>query len=360
MTDREQEILKMLKENPMISQEALADKLNLQRSSVAVHISNLIKKGKIKGKGYILSEDPYAVVIGGCNMDILGKSLMPLKRKDSNIGRVNTTSGGVGRNIAENLARLGIHVKMISAVGKDTFGEIILNELSELEIDISGVKICEGFSTSTYLAVSDETGDMEIAISHMDIVDEITIDYINQRGYIIQNAEVVVLDANLTKDVIEYILQRYGDKKIFVDTVSTAKASKFHKYLDRIYFIKPNIYEARLLVGSDEDLDEEELVKRLASAGVKKAIISLGEKGSVGCFDKEIINMKTPKAIPVNTTGAGDAFMAGIVYSEMKSMSFVEAIKFATMCSAHNVEQIDTVSKALNEKLIIKLIKEKM
>ena len=74
MTSREKQILHWIKENPMISQEELAQKANIARSSVAVHISNLMKKGQIAGKGYIVKDDLYAVVVGGVNIDICGQS----------------------------------------------------------------------------------------------------------------------------------------------------------------------------------------------------------------------------------------------------------------------------------------------
>ncbi|NCU32778.1 MAG: winged helix-turn-helix transcriptional regulator, partial [Candidatus Moranbacteria bacterium] len=121
MTQREQEILAILKTEPTISQQELANRLNITRSSVAVHITNLIKKGYILGKGYVISEDPYVVVIGGANIDIQGYPHQPLIPHDSNIGTVKMSLGGVGRNIAENCARLNIPTRLISVVGNDLY-----------------------------------------------------------------------------------------------------------------------------------------------------------------------------------------------------------------------------------------------
>ncbi len=78
MTQRERQILQWIESDPMISQAELAQRLGITRSSVAVHISNLIKKGCIAGKGYVLRTGTYAVVIGGVNIDICGKSFAPL------------------------------------------------------------------------------------------------------------------------------------------------------------------------------------------------------------------------------------------------------------------------------------------
>ena len=117
MTQREVTILQWIQENPLISQQELADRAGITRSSVAVHISNLMKKGYIDGKGYIVRTAPYAVVVGGVNMDIGGTPLAPLVRQDSNPGRVRMSLGGVGRNIAHNMALLGLDVRMITALG---------------------------------------------------------------------------------------------------------------------------------------------------------------------------------------------------------------------------------------------------
>ena len=97
MTQRERQILQLIESNPMISQQELADQLNITRSSVAVHISNLLKKGYIAGKGYVLRTGSYAVVVGvakrarqivgGTQPLIDGKDMKPLKQAVEEINR---------------------------------------------------------------------------------------------------------------------------------------------------------------------------------------------------------------------------------------------------------------------------------
>ena len=118
MTQRERQLLEWIRENPMISQQELADKAGITRSSVAVHISNLIKKGCITGKGYIVRTDPYVAVVGGVNMDIGAVSAEALVARDSNPGHVTTSLGGVGRNIAHNLCLLGQQTAMVTVMGR--------------------------------------------------------------------------------------------------------------------------------------------------------------------------------------------------------------------------------------------------
>lgn len=90
---------------------------------MAVHISNLIKKGYIIGKGYVLRSGTYAAVVGGVNMDIGGQSDGPLVPGDSNPGRVRISLGGVGRNIAHNMALLGLDVRFLTAFGDDLYAQ---------------------------------------------------------------------------------------------------------------------------------------------------------------------------------------------------------------------------------------------
>ena len=140
MTQRERQLLNWIEENPLISQQELADKAGITRSSVAVHISNLMKKGYITGKGYIVHTAPYVTVVGG-----------------------------VGRNIAHNMALLGMDVRMVTVFGADINAQKIAASCGELGIDISQSPIIPEGRTSTYLFITDEKGDMALAVSDMEI-----------------------------------------------------------------------------------------------------------------------------------------------------------------------------------------------
>ena len=137
MTQRERQLLEWIRENPMISQQELADKAGITRSSAAVHISSLMKKGYIAGRGYLLRTDPYIVVVGGVNMDIGAVSHAPLVARDSNPGRVTTSLGGVGRNIAHNLCLLGEQVSMVTVLGQDSFAQSVRENAAAIGLDLT-------------------------------------------------------------------------------------------------------------------------------------------------------------------------------------------------------------------------------
>ena len=144
MTQRERQILNWIEENPMISQQELADKAGITRSSVAVHISNLMKKGCITGKGYIVHTAPYVTVVGGVNVDIGGQPSHDLIPQDSNPGTVGMSLGGVGRNIAHNMSLMGLDVRLVTAFGDDLNAQKIAASCGELGIDISRSPIIPG------------------------------------------------------------------------------------------------------------------------------------------------------------------------------------------------------------------------
>ena len=107
----------------------------ITRSSVAVHISNLMKKGCIAGKGYIVTRSPYVTVVGGMNMDIGGWPSEELVAQDSNPGRVRMSPGGVGRNIAHNMSLMGLDVRLLTAFGDDVYAQKLAAVCGELGID---------------------------------------------------------------------------------------------------------------------------------------------------------------------------------------------------------------------------------
>ena len=109
-------------------------------------------------------------VIGGINLDIIGKSIENLELKSSNPGSTKMISGGVSRNIAQNLSQLGIETTILSSVGKDSFGEMILKELKDANVNTSKILISGNYKTGLYLAILNNTGEMSLGLSDMDVM----------------------------------------------------------------------------------------------------------------------------------------------------------------------------------------------
>jgi len=355
MTQREQEILNILKQEPTISQNDIASRLGITRSSVAVHITNLLKKGYLLGKGYIVQDEPYILVIGGSNIDIQGFPKEKLIQRDSNIGTVKMSLGGVGRNIAENCARLGVPTRLMSVIGDDPYGQKILKEAQAIGLNMQDTVVLSGESTSTYLSILDETHDMAMAINHMDSIEKLTVEHIRAKRSIIEHAQLVVLDTNLSQAVLDHLLTQYPKTKFFVDTVSTKKAMKIKEHLKHIHTLKPNRMEAEVLTGSSEKTPLLELGSKLKC---KRSFISLGSQGVQVFEGKTHLHFPTKPIEVVNATGAGDAFMAGLVYAYLKGYDIKETCLAAMSASRLALSHPDTINPNLNEQSLHETLKE--
>ena len=341
MTQRERQILQWIEADPMISQEALAERAGITRSSVAVHISNLMKKGYIAGKGYVLRSGTYAAVVGGVNIDIGGRSDAPLVAGDSNPGRIRSSLGGVGRNIAHNLALLGAKVRLITALGADDGAKRIEASCADLGIDLTDSLYVPDGATSTYLFLADSNGDMALAMNDMAIYEQLTPAFLETKLTTLNAAALVVLDTNPSAESIRY-LGEHCTAPLFADPVSAAKAGKLEPILGRLYTLKPNRMEAELLSGVTVT-DEASLYRAadtLLAAGLQRVFISLGADGVLAADHERKIHLHNLPARMVNTTGCGDAFMAAV------ARAFLDGAVLAA--SAIAMESADTINPALS------------
>ena len=360
MTQRERQILQLIEANPMIQQQEIAEKLGITRSSVAVHISNLTKKGCIAGKGYVLRTGSYAVVVGGVNVDIGGRSFKALVGEDSNPGEVMTSLGGVGRNIAHNMSLMGLDVRLLSAYGDDINGERVAASCSELGIDLSNALRVPGASTSTYLYITDPDGEMALAVSDMEVCKKITPEYLSKNLALLQNAQVVVADANIPQESLEFLADNLF-VPLFVDPVSTVKAEKVRKILPKIHTLKPNKIEAELLSGVkiENEEDAEKAAKALIEKGVRRVFISMGSKGVFAATAKESLWHGIIPGKMVNTTGCGDAFMGALVWAYLEGMNLEDTAAAGLAAGSIAMESDETINPLMCEEVLRKRMNKK-
>lgn len=355
MTQRERQILQWIEADPMISQEKLAELAGITRSSVAVHISNLMKKGYIAGKGYVLRSGSYAAVVGGVNIDIGGRSLAPLVARDSNPGRVSMSLGGVGRNIAHNMSLLGLDVRFLTAFGDDLYAQRIAASCGELGIDISHALQVPDGTTPTYLFLNDADGDMALAMSDMEICERITPAYLAANLSVLNNAQLVVTDTNIPPQSLVYLAE-HCTAPIFADPVSTAKAVKLRPILGKIHTLKPNRIEAELLSGvkiTDKD-SLHKAAEALLATGLRRVFISLGTDGVFAADHREMRLQTCFQAQMRNATGAGDAFMAALAWAYLEGTDLAQTAKAAAAAAAIAVEGSETINPVLSAEAVRK------
>jgi pseudouridine kinase len=358
VTDREREILMWIKENPLLSQEELARRAGITRSSIAVHISNLMRKGMIIGKGYVLSEYPYVVVIGGVNMDIMGCPEKHLISKDSNPGHVELSLGGVGRNQANNLKLLGIDVKFVTAFGEDFYAEKIQNNCRELGIDITQAVVTPNGKTSTYLSIIDENGVLKYGISDMEITKFITPSILESRMNIINKACACLVETNLSEDALLYLAE-HCKVPLFAETISITKASRLRNILDKIHTLRANCEDLQAIIGYKilTKYELEKAVQLLLDKGIRRVFVSMNP-GLVCYGDDSGISWVAayePSSVE-NVTGVRDSFMAALIWAFMSdftlSQSAVAGLTAAHIC----MESKHAVNEKLSEETIFSLM----
>lgn len=303
----------------------------------------------------------YAVVIGAANIDIGGTPYKPLIPGDSNPGVIKMSFGGVARNIAHNLTLLGVDVELITAAGDDTLGMEMLKKCEAIGLDTSLSVMVPGGSSSVYLYINDEEGEMELALSHVDIVNHITPEYLESISDVINSAEVVVADCNLTQEALLKIID-ICEVPLYVDTVSVSHADKIKGHLAGIDTLKPNLLEAEFL--SDMIIENEydclEAARALIDQGVRRVFISMGPRGMLAADkDNAILADKYPVTVKC-TTGAGDSSMAAIVWSSLNEEGDgLTAPAMAANAAASATISVDpTIHPGLSSELIKNMIKE--
>ncbi|EBM4324740.1 sugar kinase [Salmonella enterica] len=337
MNNREKQILKILRHNPLLQQNEIADILQISRSRVAAHIMDLMRKGAIKGKGYILTDQTYCVVVGAINMDIRGVADIHYLQKSSSPGSIYCSAGGVGRNIAHNLALLGRDVHLISAVGNDFYGEMLLEQTRQAGVNISSCIRLHGQNTSTYLSIANQLEETVMAINDTHILQQLTPQHLDASRMLIRHAGVVLADCNLTTDALEWVFTVADEIPVFIDTVSVSKVAKVKNCLPRIHTLKPTQKELEILWGSpvSSDADRLNAVNSLHQQGVQQIFV-WQEDESVFCSERdgEQFLLTPPVHTVVDSFGADDGFMAGLIYSFLEGSDFRESANFAMACAA--------------------------
>lgn len=303
-------------------------------------------------------EEKYVVVLGASVVDIFGFCSCKYKQYDSTPGNIKMAFGGVSRNIAENMARMGINTKFISILGDDEMGKSILEHSKKIGYDMSDSLILKDSSTPTYLAILNDEGEMVSAIADMKSIDKLNTDFIDSKDEVIKNAEYVFLDAD-NPEILEYILKKYqGDTKFVLDPISASKAEKVKHLIKYFHTIKPNRHEAEVLCGFS--INNYEDLKRAGeyfiSLGIKNVFISLDCDGIYYVSTCESGKIKAENVEVKNVTGAGDAFVAGIGYGYINNLKIKEIVKIAITMSSITISHEDTIHPFMNLEYVLNSI----
>ncbi len=371
LTEREKEVLELIKNDATISREEIAEKLAISESAVGTYIHHLSSKGYLLGRGYITAPEKKVVVVGGANLDIKGYSPNYIKGSSSP-GWIEESSGGVGRNIAEDLALLGQEVVLLTAISSDHFGQKIKEETEEAGVDISHFKTtsAQDYKTGVYLAHLDQNGDLIGAVNDMRILKEIDSDYLREKRKIIETAAMMIFDTNLEESTINYLVELASEKKMIkiADAVSVEKSLKLKDKLKYLDYLRGNLDEIEVVLdivqlkeSEQQTLSIKARIERITdlyqnNSELPELVISTGKDGAYYLSRQDnAFRLKHFKADEINskeiveTTGAGDALTAGLAAGIMNKYTIDEAIKLGIKASALTVKSELTCNPDLAE-----------
>lgn len=293
-------------------------------------------------------------VVGGANVDIQGFSLSRLRPQDSNPGRIGMSAGGVGRNIAENLARLGHTVRFVTVLGEDRYGELLLQNLRDTGIDPTHVEVCADCSTSVYLCILDADASLHSAVADMAILERLDAAFLSRHVAVFEGIDLCVVDANLEEEAIGRAIELCGTTPCLLDPVSAAKAVRARRLVGNFHAVKPNESELEVLsgmpVGSDGEL--QRAVERLHDQGTRWVFVSLGARGLYYSDGRRCGRVESTGVRPVNVSGAGDAMTAAIAGAVSDGKAIDETAAFAVSAAAVTTEAESTVSPQLSAAMV--------
>ena len=273
------------------------------------------------------------LVIGASSLDVVGRLQGNLQMATSNPSLIRTSFGGVARNVAENLARLGQPVSLLSVIGKDRIGEDVLAHTRSAGVDVSEVYATDKFPTGFYMGVLNDQGSRQFAFDDMRVMKELTETYLVYNEDLFEKAGLVFVDANLSPKALKKVFALAHKFKVPVcaDPASATLAARLKPFLAETKLLVPNSQEAGVITGHPfEACDRDaalDAARKLVNKGVEIAVVTLAENGL--CYATSETNGHIP-AISTNVidpTGAGDALSAAVIYALMNGIEIDDAAR---------------------------------
>jgi len=301
----------------------------------------------------------YVAVVGAANVDIGGFVAGRVVAEDSNPGRVRMSMGGVGRNIACNLSRMGTETELITALGGDGYADMIRADCARSGVGLKHAMSFPEEATSTYLFIAGSDGDMAVAVNDMGIHDRLIPERLESALEGLNGAQLVVLEANPPQETLEYLAQRLN-VPVIADAVSAAKTPKLRGVLPHLDAFKPNRIEAELLTGIAvrDERSAKEACRALLDTGLRSVFLTMGVHG-VCCGDAdELLFLPGMEEQMKNATGAGDAFTAAIAWAKTKSLTLRETALAGMAAASIAIGSHETVSPDMSSGLLAQRMNE--
>jgi pseudouridine kinase len=289
------------------------------------------------------------LVLGAAGMDVVGRLEADLKPATSNPARIRRSYGGVARNVAENLARLGQPVRLITILGEDASGNEILAYTANAGVDVSAVLRSKKYPTGYYMGVVDRNGKLQFAVDDMRLLEEITPDDLKGQEELFKSSSLVFVDANLPVKTLRAAvnLAKRARIPICADTASSTLAERLVKFLPKYYLVTANSKEAGVLTGLSFEASDRnaamEAARSLVNQGVRIALVTLAEYGVVYATSETTGHISAIRTRISDPTGAGDAMTAAVLFALLNNIELDDAIRLGVSAASLTLRHPGTV-----------------
>lgn len=298
-----------------------------------------------------------AILIGAAHIDRKAQAMEEIQLRTSIPIAMSVSFGGVARNIAENLSRLGVKTTILTAIGNDQDGENLQKHFNEVNIESDHIYVHKSHNTASYTAILDTSGELVLGLADMDIYTALDPSYFMERDSVLMEHSVWVIDTNITTESLYYIVslkKQNPNITLLIDPVSVPKSEKLRGILDGIDFLFPNREEAEQLSGVTitSSADVVKAGQALLQQGVKNVIITLGNEGVMLVNNMKVQHFSPFHVQVVDVTGAGDSLVAGFIYGLSKGYRVTEAIQYGLATAALTLTTKETVHPNMSAKQI--------
>lgn len=304
------------------------------------------------------SGEGHVLVIGAAGTDIIGRASASLQIGTSNPGQVRMCYGGVARNIAENLVRLGTETTLITAVGDDEAGRQLLKHASAAGIMTECAIVSKDIPTGAYLAVLDEQGTLHFALDDMSVIEAVTPQFLRDHQSLFKDATALVVDANLPPKTLATAisLASRADIPICANPTSLSLAKRLEPHLADLWLITPNEAEAEALsphpVPHADRVRAVDAARHLVSQGVTIAIITMAEFGVSYATAESSGHIPAVQTEIVDPTGAGDALTAALIFALLNEIPLDEAVRLGASAASLTLRTTGSVVPDLSLELL--------
>ncbi len=303
------------------------------------------------------------VVVGNVFVDIKGFPDNQYIPSGRNAGRIEIVHGGVGRNVAEDIANLELRPRFVSMVDETAQGQEVIRKLRNHKADVDYV-VAVPDGMGMWMAIFDNSGDVVGSISKRPRM-EAMVQLLEEKGdEIFRDADSIVIEIDVDKEIVKKTFEYAAkyNKRVFAVVANMSIATQRRDFLQSIDCFVCNIQEAGILFADDfsalspEEMSKE-LSERVISAKIPSMVVTMGGRGSVWADVRGNSGVQPAKAVQVrDTTGAGDAFCAGVAVGLTYGKNLGEAVEIGTRLASSVITISENVCpRFLPEELGIKL-----